>query len=32
MYLAMRADRVSERRARIIERAVARWGPQFIAG
>lgn len=32
MYLAMRADRLSERRARIIERAVTRWGPQFVAG
>jgi hypothetical protein len=32
MYLAMRTDGVSQRRARIIERAVARWGPQFFVG
>lgn len=31
MYAAMRADGVTERRARVIERAVAQWGPQFIA-
>ncbi len=29
MYEGMRADGVSERRARIISRAVAKWGPQF---
>ncbi|HET7437502.1 MAG TPA: DUF1353 domain-containing protein [Thermoanaerobaculia bacterium] len=29
MYLAMRADGVTGRRARVIERAVERWGPQF---
>ena len=32
MLAAMRADGVSERRACVIERAVARWGPQFVAG
>lgn len=31
MYAAMRTDGVTERRARVIERAVARWGPQFAA-
>lgn len=28
-YEAMRADGVTERRARIIQRTVANWGPQF---
>lgn len=32
MYVAMRTDGVTERRARVIERAVARWGPQFTGG
>ena len=32
MYAAMRVDEVSERRASVIKRAVARWGPQFVAG
>jgi hypothetical protein len=32
LYVAMRTDGVTERRARIIERAVAQWGPQFVAG
>jgi hypothetical protein len=31
MHAAMRADGVSEKRACVIERAVARWGPQFVA-
>lgn len=30
MYLAMRADGVGERQARLIERTVAQWGPQFV--
>lgn len=32
MYAAMLTDGVTERRADVIARAVARWGPQFIAG
>jgi Protein of unknown function (DUF1353) len=32
MHAAMRAEGVTERRACVIERAVARWGPQFVAG
>ena len=32
MHAAMRTDGVTETRARAIERAVMRWGPQFVAG
>lgn len=32
MHAAMRADGVAERRAKVIARAVAQWGPQFNAG